>query len=80
MLRTFILAVALCGVMALTASAADKGTKRTPLSEEQKKEKQALFDKYDKNKDGKLSKAEKDSMSAEDKAKLEKIQPARKKA
>ena len=78
MLRTFILAIALCGVMTLTASAADKA-KRTPLTEEQKKEKQALLDKYDTNKDGKLSTEEKDKMSAEDKAKLEKIQPPRKK-
>ncbi|MEY2409618.1 MAG: hypothetical protein QOF48_2288 [Verrucomicrobiota bacterium] len=79
MFRTFILAVALSGVMAVTVSAADK-TKRTPLTEEQKKEKQALVDKYDKNKDGKLSKEEKDAMTADDKAKLEKLQPARKKA
>ena len=77
MLRTIILAFALCGVMSLTASAADKSTKRTPLTEEQKKEKQALLDKYDKNKDGKLSKEEKDAMSADDKAKLEKLQPAK---
>lgn len=79
MLRTFILAAALCGVMAFTANAADK-PKRTPLTEEQKKDKQALMDKYDKNKDGKLSKEEKADMTADDKAKLEKIQPGRKKA
>jgi hypothetical protein len=78
MLRTFILAIALCGVMTLTASAADKA-KRPPLTEEQKAEKKALLAKYDENKDGKLSKKEKDAMSAEDKAKLEKIQPPAKK-
>ena len=79
MLRTIILAVTLCSATALSASAAGKGGQRTPLTEEQKKDKQALVDKYDKNKDGKLSKEEKDGMSADDKAKLEKIQPARKK-
>jgi hypothetical protein len=79
MLRSIILAIGLCGAMALTASAADKGTKRTPLTEEQKATKKELLEKYDKDKDGKLSKEEKDAMSSEDKAKLEKIQPAKKK-
>ena len=81
MLRTLILAAALCSVLALSANAADK-PKRTPLTEEQKKEKQTLIEKYDKNKDGKLSKEEKDAMTADDKAKLEKIQqkPAKKEA
>ena len=79
MLRTVILALTLCGAVAFTASAADKGSKKAPLTEEQKKQKQELLDKYDKNKDGKLSKEEKDAMSAEDKAKLEKLQPAKKK-
>jgi hypothetical protein len=81
MLRSIILAIGLCSAMAITASAADPAQKkqRTPLTEEQKATKKELMEKYDKNKDGKLSKEEKDAMSAEDKAKLEKIQPPAKK-
>ena len=78
MLRSIILAVGLCSAMALTASAADKA-KRAPLTEEQKATKKELIEKYDKDKDGKLSKEERDAMSAEDKAKMEKIQPPAKK-
>ena len=78
-MRTITLAIALCGVMALTAGAAEKGQKRAPLTEEQKATLKELKEKYDKDKDGKLSKEEKDAMSTEDKAKLEKIQPPRRK-
>ncbi len=79
MLRSIILAIGLCSAMALTASAAEKGTKRAPLTDEQKATMKEIKEKYDKDKDGKLSKEEKEAMSAEDKAKVEKIQPARKK-
>ena len=81
MLRSIILAVGLCGAMALTASAADKGEgkKRTPLTEEQKATVKELKEKYDKDKDGKLSGEERKAMSTEDKEKWSKAFPPGKK-
>ena len=81
MLKTLLLALGLCSAMALTASAADKegGKKRTPPSAEDRAAMKEIRDKYDKDKDGKLSKEERESMSTEDKAKMEKIHPKAKK-
>ena len=59
--------------MALTASAADQSKeKRTP---EQKEATKKLVEKYDANKDGKLSKEERPKMTPEDKQEWEKVHP-----
>ncbi len=82
MIRALILTVGLCGVMALTAGAADtnQAKKRTPPTKEQKASMKELRDKYDQDKNGKLSKAERAAISAEDKAKMKEFRAARKKA
>jgi hypothetical protein len=82
MIRALILAVGLCGAMALTAGAADKSQakKRTPPTKEQKAAMKELRDKYDMDKDGKLSKEERAAISAEDKSKMKEIRASRKKA
>ena len=80
MLRVLILAVGLCGALALTAQAADgdkkpeqpEGRKRPALTEEQKTLRKEMIEKYDKNKNGKLDPEERQTMSAEDKEKLTK--------
>jgi hypothetical protein len=76
MLRSLILAVGLCGGLALTASAADGEKKpegkRPALTEEQKALRKEMTEKYDKDKDGKLSPEERKAMSAEDKEKMAK--------
>jgi hypothetical protein len=80
--RALILAFGLCGAMALTAGAADdaQAKKRTPPTKEQKAAMKELRNKYDKDRDGKLSKAERGAISAEDKAKLKEFRASRKKA
>jgi len=82
MIRALILAVGLCGGMALSAGAADNDQpkKRIPPTKEQKATMKELRDKYDKDGDGKLSKEERGAISAEDKAKLKEFRAARKKA
>ena len=77
MLRVLILAVGLCGALALTVRAADEDKKpetrrRAQLTEEQKTLMKEIREKYDKDKDGKLSPEERKAISAEDKAKMEK--------
>ena len=76
MLRALILAVVLTSTVALTARADDekkpgKG-QRPKLTEEQKALRKEINEKYDTDKDGKLSPAERKGISAEDKSKLEK--------
>ena len=75
MLRALLLTLGLCGVMAISASAAEK----KELTEEQKTLQKEMKEKYDKDKDGKLSGEEKKAMSADDKAKWDKAFPPRKK-
>jgi len=81
MLKVAVLALGLLS-LAVTVKAADGDPpqrKRPVLTEEQKKERKEIVDKYDKNKDGKLDAEERKAMSAEDKEKLAKIsgRPAR---
>ena len=70
------LLVALCFTcaLALAVQAEDtkSGKKKHEQSAEQKTLKKDMLAKYDTNKDGKLDKAEKAKISAEDKAKMEK--------
>ena len=75
MLRALFLTIGLCGVMAFTAGAAEK----KQLTEEQKTLRKEMTEKYDKDKDGKLSADERKAMSADDKEKWSKSFPARKK-
>ena len=75
MLRALFLTIGLCSVMAYTASAAEK----KELTEEQKKLRKEMTEKYDKDKDGKLTAAERKEMSTEDKEKWAKEFPPRKK-
>jgi hypothetical protein len=73
MLKVLTLVVALSG-LAVTVKAAEGDKPAKPqLTEEQKKERQAIIDKYDKNKDGKLDGEERKSVSAEDKEKMQKL-------
>jgi GH15 family glucan-1,4-alpha-glucosidase len=55
---------------ALTVNAADKGA-RKELTEDQKKVMKELLEKYDSNKDGKLSPEERKGISADDLKKAE---------
>jgi hypothetical protein len=78
MLRALILAVGLSSALALTAGAQDgekkkaDAPKRPPLTDEQKAVRKEIVEKYDKDKDGKLSPDERKSISAEDRAKMQK--------
>ena len=79
MIKLMTLTLALYAI-ALAAPAADgekPQRKRPELTEEQKKIRQEITAKYDKNKDGRLDKDERAAMSAEDKEKLAKITGAR---
>ena len=86
MFRAMILALGLCSAVALTAGAADGEKKpegkRPPLTEEQKALRKEITEKYDKDKDGKLSPEERKAISEEDKEKLAKagLGPRRKPA
>jgi hypothetical protein len=79
MTRALILALGLCGATALTAGPAEVSQAKKP-GKEQKAAMKELREKYDKDKDGKLSKAERGAISSEDKAKLKEFRAARKKA
>ena len=77
MLRAVILAIGLWSAVALTASAADNDQKaptrrRAQLTEEQKALMKEIREKYDKDKDGKLSPEERKAISQEDKDRMEK--------
>ena len=82
MIRPLILAVILIGAFAFTAGAGGniQAKNRARPTKEQKATKKELRDKYDKDKNGKLSKEERAAISAEDKAKLKELRAARKKA
>ena len=72
MLRALAIALTVCCAFVFTTRGADK------LTDEQKAERKALIEKYDKNKDGKLDKEERDAItSSEDKEKLAKAGWAR---
>ena len=60
--------------LAVVAQAQDSSKKHEPTPEMK-----ALLEKYDTNKDGKLDKAEKSKMSADDKEKLQKASQTKKK-
>lgn len=76
MLRVMILVIGLTSAVALSARAEDdkapEKTKRPPLTEEQKTLRKEMTEKYDKDKDGKLSPEERKEMSADDKEKMQK--------
>ena len=76
MVRALLLAVGLSSALALAANAQDEkkpdAPKRPPLTEEQKALRKEITEKYDKDKDGKLSAEERKAISEEDKAKMEK--------
>lgn len=78
MKKLFTLALGLLCAAALTVNAADE-KKRPELTDEQKKVYKELLEKYDTNKDGKLDKEERAKMSDEDKDKLAKLFPKKKK-
>lgn len=82
MTRALILALGLSGAFALAAGAVvdAQAKKRTPAKKEQKTEMKELRKKYDADGDGKLSKAERGAISAEDKAKMKDLRASRKKA
>jgi len=72
MLRALILAMGLCGAMALTANAADnekkaRGPEACPDDGRAENSDEEIREKYDKDKDGKLSAEERKAISAEDK-------------
>jgi hypothetical protein len=89
MLKVAVLALTLAGFgLGVTVRAADGDQpvrKRPQLTEEQKKARKEIIDKYDTNKDGKLDAAERKAITAEDKEKLAKLRekgggtPAKKK-
>lgn len=74
MKHPLILALALVGSLAMTAAAQDKEPGKKGPSPEQKAARKELMDKYDKDKDGKLSKEERAAMSDADKAKMKELQ------
>jgi len=71
-------ALALLGIAtpAITRAAdGDKPAEKHQLTDEQKAFRKQILEKYDTNKDGKLSKEERAAFSAEDKAQWEKLFP-----
>ena len=80
-LLTLALGVSLLGGLTpalVRAADADSGNKKRPKpTEEQRKLRKELLDKYDTNKDHKLDKEERAKMSKEDQEKLEKAGLAR---
>lgn len=75
MLRAMILAVGLTLAVAVVARAEDdkpEKPKRPQLTEEQKALRKEITEKYDKDKDGKLSPDERKAVSAEDKERMAK--------
>jgi len=83
MLRMLVLTLGLCSALTLAVRADDEKKpeqpKRPAQTEEQKALRKSMIEKYDTNKDGKLSAEERGAMSAEDKEKWAKAFPPRKK-
>ena len=71
MLRAMLLTVGFCGFLAIAANAAD-GDKKPAATPEQKALRKEITEKYDKDKDGKLSAEERKAMSKEDQEKWSK--------
>jgi len=67
-------------VLVRAADAANAAKKHPKASEEQRKLRKEMLDKYDANKDGKLDKKERAKISKEDQEKLEKAGLARHRA
>jgi len=67
MKKLILTIAAMSCIFSLTVTAAEQDKKE--LTADQKKEKKALVEKYDTNKDGKLDKEERAKMSKEDKQK-----------
>ena len=81
MLRVLVLSLVLYGGTMLAVNAADdEKPKRPQATEEQKALRKEMAEKYDKDKNGKLSAEERKAFSAEDKEKWAKAFPPRKKA
>ena len=82
-MRAMILALGLCTAAALNVRADDEKKpeppKRPAQTEEQKALRKSMIEKYDTNKDGKLSAEERKAFSSEDKEKWSKAFPPRKK-
>jgi hypothetical protein len=72
-MKKLVIALCLTCVLALTASAGEKGKKKHEMTAEQKAVMKDMLAKYDTNKDGKLDKKEHAKISAEDKAKMQKV-------
>lgn len=75
-----LLITSICVMVAGLLSAADQtaagaGAQKPQLTPEQKQARKALIEKYDTNKDGKLSKDELANMSQEDKDKWQQLMP-----
>lgn len=70
-MKKLLMALCLTCALAMTASASGKG--KHQLTPEQKAVMKDILAKYDTNKDGKLDKAERAKISAEDKAKMQKV-------
>jgi hypothetical protein len=79
MKKVIIAALGLLCASAIVVQAQDAKPKHPKLNAEQKAVMDGLLAKYDTNKDGKLDKTERASMSQEDKDKLAKIMPPMKK-
>jgi len=76
-MKVWLVALGLASALALNARAddvkkEDAKPKRAPLTEEQKKLRQEMVEKYDANKNGRLDPEERKSMSQEDKDRLAK--------
>lgn len=69
----FLCLLPLCGALALTVAVRGAETHAKKLTAEQKAVLKYILAKYDKNKDGKLDKAEKAKITAQDKEKLKKV-------
>lgn len=69
MKKALFVTLALMGALSLTLSAADAPAKRT-LTPEQKALQKQIVEKYDTNKDGKLSREERAKISEEDQKKM----------
>ena len=72
MLRVLAITLALCCAVVFSTRGAD-GEKKRGLTDDQKTARKELLEKYDKNKDGKLDKEEREAITnSEDKEKLAK--------
>ncbi|HEX4341801.1 MAG TPA: hypothetical protein VH255_00320 [Verrucomicrobiae bacterium] len=80
-MKKLLIALCMASVLTVSVHAQDTNTppKKPMMTPEQKAIQKEMLDKYDENKDGKLSKDERAKMTDEDKAKMEKAGLGRKK-